>query len=161
MPGICDELEAIARTRLTDRPADPGATYQALALGTLLLPAAARARYLDEWLGELDVLPNRPARTRFALRLILGMPMLALAQRRPTRDRLTGRLVAALRWILRGDLRTWTPLTILVGWMIVETARTSIGDAAVTLITVPPVLHAGVTRLRAKLGLHDPAEPPP
>ena len=44
---------------------------------------------------------------------------------------------------------------MLVGWMIVETARTSVVDAALTLITVPPVLHAGVSRLRAKLSIGD------
>ncbi len=69
LPGISDELESIARTRLTVWSADARATYQARALGTFLLPPAARARYLDEWLGELDTLPDRPARTRFALRL--------------------------------------------------------------------------------------------
>ncbi|GAA0986315.1 hypothetical protein GCM10009555_063490 [Acrocarpospora macrocephala] len=152
--AIADELESIARDRLTHLPGDTGATYQMLALGALLLPAAVRASYLDEWLGELDVLRDRRTRTRFALRLALSMPALALTLRRPTRHTLT-----VLRWILRTDLRTWTPLTVLLGWMIVETARNSLGDAAVILITVPPVLHAGVTCLRKKLGLDQPDEP--
>jgi hypothetical protein len=43
--------------------------------------------------------------------------------------------------------------------MIAATARTSIVDAALTLITVPPVLHTGVTRLRAKLDLGKPDRP--
>jgi hypothetical protein len=157
---VSDELESIARDRLTLLPGDTAATYRALALGSLLLPSAARSRYLDEWLGELDVLPSRPARTRFALRLTLAMPTLALTLRRPPRDTLTGRFLTILRWILRTDLRTWTPLTILVGWMIAATARTSVVDAALTLITVPPVLHTGVTRLRAKLGIGNPNQPP-
>jgi hypothetical protein len=152
---ICDELTSIARDRLAILSSDTGAAYQALALGTLLLPPVTRSRYLDEWLGELDALPSRPARARFALRLMLTMPALALTLRRLTRDTLTHYVPAALRWILRTDLRTWAPLTLLVGWMIAETARTSIVDATVTLITVPAVLHAGVTRLRAKLGVGD------
>jgi hypothetical protein len=44
--------------------------------------------------------------------------------------------------------------------MIAATARTSIVDAALTLITVPPVLHAGVTRLRARFSIGDPDQPP-
>ncbi|GAA1011768.1 hypothetical protein Aple_013090 [Acrocarpospora pleiomorpha] len=156
---VADELESIARARLTHLPGDTGATYQVLAFGALLLPVAVRASYLDEWLGELDVLRDRRARTRFALRLAISMPALALTLRRPTRHTLTGCLLTFLRWILRTDLRTWTPLTVLLGWMIVETARNSLGDAVVILITVPPVLHAGVTRLRAKLGLGQPDKP--
>lgn len=153
---VSDELATIARDRLTDLSGDTGAT--ALALGTLLLPSTARARYLDEWLGELDALPSRSARTRFTLRVTLGVPALAFTLRRPARESLTGRLLTALRWILKTDLRTWTPLTALVGWMIVATARASVADAAVTLITVPPVLHAGVVRLRTRLGPGDPDE---
>ncbi|GAA0588675.1 hypothetical protein [Actinomadura livida] len=41
----------------------------------------------------------------------------------------------------------------LVGWVVTETARTSLVEAVVVLITVPPVLHAGVAWLRAALGL--------
>ena len=155
---VSDELASIARDRLAVLSEDTGGAYRTLALGTLLLPSAARSRYLDEWLGELDVLPSRSTRARFALRLLSGMPALALSLCRPARDTLTHHLLAALRWILRTDQRTWIPLTLLVGWMIVEAARTSIVDAAVTLITVPPVLHAGVTRLRTKLGIADSKE---
>lgn len=84
------------------------------------------------------------------------MPALALTLRRPTRY---VHLLTVLRWILRTDLRTWTPLTVLLGWMIVETARNSLSDAVVIMITVPPILHAGVTRLRTKLGLDQPDQP--
>ncbi|MFE0151554.1 HD domain-containing protein [Nonomuraea sp. NPDC059007] len=155
LPAIADELESIARDCLIPPPGDAGARYQVLALGALLLPAAVRASYLDEWLGELDVLPDRWARTRFVLGLALGVPALALILRRPARGTLTGHVLTVLRWILRTDVRTWTPLTVLLGWMIVESARNSLGDAAVIAITVPPVLHAGLTRLRKKLGLTD------
>ncbi|MBB5078997.1 HD domain-containing protein [Nonomuraea endophytica] len=154
LSAIADELESIAHDCLIGPPG--GASYQVLALGALFLPAAVRASYLDEWLGELDVLPDRRARTRFVLGLARGVPALAVTLRRPTRGTLTGHVLTVLRWILRTDLRTWTPLTVLLGWMIVEAARTSLGDAAVIAITVPPVLHAGLTRLRRKLGLDKP-----
>ncbi|GAA0314702.1 HD domain-containing protein [Actinoallomurus spadix] len=154
---VSDELESLARERLSVLSGDTGAAVRALALGALLLPPAVRSRYLDEWLGELDVLPSRRARTRFTLSLTLGMPALALTlRRRPTREVLSRRLLTGLRWLLRTDLRTWTPLTLLIGWMILETARTSVVDAVVTLITVPPVIHAGVVRLRARIGTDDP-----
>ncbi|MFI9550599.1 HD domain-containing protein [Nonomuraea endophytica] len=156
LPAIADELESIAHDCLIGPPGDTGARYQVLALGAMFLPAAVRASYLDEWLGELDVLPERGARTRFVLRLALGVPALALTLRRQTRGTLTGYVLTCLRWILRTDLRTWTPLTVLLGWMVVEAARNSLGDAAVIAITVPPVLHAGLIRLRRKLGLDKP-----
>ncbi|MFA1549744.1 HD domain-containing protein [Actinomadura chokoriensis] len=152
---VSDELTSIALDRLAALPEDAPTGHRALALGALLLPPAVRPRYLDEWLGELGVLPSRRARLHFTLRLILGMPALSLALRRPSHGTLTHRLLDALRWLLRSDLRTWTPLVLLVGWVIVGTARTSLIDATVTLITVPPVLHAGVTRLRTKLGMDD------
>ncbi|MFA1546126.1 HD domain-containing protein [Actinomadura chokoriensis] len=152
---VSDELTSIALNRLAALPETAPAGPRALALGALLLPPAARSRYLDEWLGELDVLPSRSARARFTLRLILGMPALSLTLRRPVHDTLAHRLLAGLHWILRTDLRTWTPLVLLVGWVVVESARTSLVDAAITLITVPPILHAGVTCLRAKLGIDE------
>lgn len=164
LPAVADELASIARRHL---PADP--LHRVLAVGSLLLPAASRQGYLDEWLGELDVSGDRRARVRFVLGLIHGMPALALALRRPTGRAaplrravplrraaplcraLTVRLLTALRWVLRSDLRTWAPLALLVGWMTLEAARSSLGDAVTVLITVPPVLHAGVTRLRRAL----------
>lgn len=152
---VSDELASIALDRLAALPEDAAAGHRALALSALLLPPVARLRYLDEWLGELGALPSRCARFHFTLRLVLGMPALALTLRRPTNEALTHRLLIALRWILRTDLRTWTPLALLVGWVVVETAQTSLVDATVSLITVPPVLHAGVTRLRRKLGIDD------
>ncbi|MFI6297206.1 HD domain-containing protein [Nonomuraea sp. NPDC050790] len=138
--AVAEELESIARRHL------PG--NRVLAVGSLLLPRAHRVSYLDEWLGELEGVAARRTRTRFVFGLMYGMPALALTLRRSP-----GRLPGVLRWILRSNLRTWAPLGLLVGWMIMETARNSVGDAVAILITVPPVLHAGVSRLRARLGL--------
>ncbi|GGS87170.1 HD domain-containing protein [Nonomuraea spiralis] len=157
--AVAAELESIARRNL------PGDTAcRVLALGSLLLPRAHRDTHLDEWLGELDVLRDRRARARFAFGLVRALPALSLTLRRPPSGatpaplpiaqlRATGRRV--LCWILRSELRTWTPLTLLLAWVVLAAARNSPADAVVTLITVPPVLHAGVRSLRARLG------PPP
>ena len=61
---------------------------RALAAVAVLLPSAARARWLQEWAGELSVLPTRRARARFALQMLRGIPRLAvvLRQRTPYRD---------------------------------------------------------------------------
>jgi GTP diphosphokinase / guanosine-3',5'-bis(diphosphate) 3'-diphosphatase len=54
-----------------------------LAVSVLLLPSAQRARWREEWAGELCVLPTRRARARFAVQMLCGMPRLAMALRRP------------------------------------------------------------------------------
>jgi hypothetical protein len=56
-----------------------------LAGASALLPAAARARWCQEWLGELSVLPTRRARVRFAAQTLLGMARLAVALYRPAK----------------------------------------------------------------------------
>jgi len=56
--------------------------HRALSVAAALLPHLARARWLEEWNGELAVLPTRRARARFATQLVCGMPRLALALRR-------------------------------------------------------------------------------
>ncbi|GAA1655861.1 hypothetical protein GCM10009733_061700 [Nonomuraea maheshkhaliensis] len=146
--AIADELQTLARLHL---PGGTGVAGRMLALGSMILPATLRASYLDEWLGELDVVPGSQARARFAFGLLRGMPALALTLRRPPGR--TGSLLAVARWILRSELRTWAPLTLLLGWVVLEIAQSSLGDAIVALITVPPVLHTGVKYARAKLGL--------
>ena len=68
-----DELEQLALARL--RP------NRALAAVSALLPRGVRARWLEEWTGELHVLPTRRARTRFTLGILLGLPRMAIAVR--------------------------------------------------------------------------------
>lgn len=142
LDNIAGELETLARARLNG-PAPAGMSSQPLSWAAVLLPRDVRSRYLDEWLGELDVLPTRKDRLRFAGRVLMSAPYLALILRNAT-------WVAALCWILRSDLRTWPPLIALLAWITAETAQNSLGDAAVVLITVPPVLNTGVKWLRAK-----------
>jgi (p)ppGpp synthase/HD superfamily hydrolase len=53
-----------------------------LAFSTVLLPAAVRARWLEEWTAELHALPDRRTRTRFTLQILGGMARLAIVLRR-------------------------------------------------------------------------------
>ncbi len=60
-------------------------TARLLATASALLPAATRARWRDEWAGELSALPTRRQRTLFALRTFAGIPRLAVTLRRSQR----------------------------------------------------------------------------
>lgn len=53
-----------------------------LAFSALLLPGSARARWLEEWIGELHALPGRRARARFTVQVLGGMARLAVVLRR-------------------------------------------------------------------------------
>lgn len=150
------ELEALAKAGLAD-PGQPGVglSFHALAAGAVLLPRRSRARWLEEWLSDLQALPDRRTRTRFAVQLLAGMPRLAAALRRPARElgRLTAvRVLRAAHWVIRSDVRVWTLLTPLVAWMTIQAAAGNPGDAVAVLITVPPVLGAGVRAARTRLG---------
>jgi (p)ppGpp synthase/HD superfamily hydrolase len=61
----------------------PRFAHRVLAISTALLPAAARARWLEEWTAELHALPDRRTRARFTLQLLGGMARLAIVLRRP------------------------------------------------------------------------------
>jgi hypothetical protein len=50
---------------------------------TALLPAVTRARWREEWLGELSVLPTRRERVAFAAQTLPGMARLAATLYRP------------------------------------------------------------------------------
>ncbi|MFC4113687.1 HD domain-containing protein [Nonomuraea zeae] len=52
-------------------------SFGVITAGAILLPPVTRARWLEEWLGELHALPDRRARLGFALRLLAGMPRMA------------------------------------------------------------------------------------
>ncbi|WP_214410477.1 HD domain-containing protein [Sphaerisporangium fuscum] len=212
LDAVGRELEELARATLSAavpvavplRPVGNGhgdgmtVFFRVLAAGAVILPAAARARWLEEWLGELHALPGRPARARFAARLLLGMPSMAATLRRrsplteprrrpgilkprsssarrrrdlpvqsfrraplpppdrrrrdlPVRAFRPDLLLRGLRWWIASNLRVWALLAPLVGWMAAEAAASNRGDAVAILITVPPVLGAGVEALRARL----------
>jgi hypothetical protein len=153
------ELETLARTRLASSgQAGVELSFHALTAGSVLLPPQARARWLEEWLSDLQSLPDRRTRTLFAAQLLVGMPRLAATLRWPTtglQQLAVSRTLRAVRWVLRSNARTWALLTPLVAWMTIETAVSNPGDAVAILITVPPVLGAGVEAVRGRLRVPD------
>jgi HD domain-containing protein len=86
LPLVADELQALARRRIEVLAGDGGgertASLCALRLGSLLLPPAARLRYLEEWAAELRATAGRRGRRRFAWQLVAGLPRLAFMLRR-------------------------------------------------------------------------------
>lgn len=59
-----------------------------LRVAAMLLPDIARARWLEEWTGELAVLPTRRSRATFVVQIICAMPRLALTLRFPASNRI-------------------------------------------------------------------------
>ncbi|MGH4012117.1 MAG: HD domain-containing protein [Pseudonocardiaceae bacterium] len=106
MDTLKRELEDLASEILYPRlPHERRRTVAKRALATLvvLLPSATRARWLEEWTGELSVLPTRRARARFVVQMLYGIPRLAVTLRRPlTRDapRLTSTIVDRVSGVL-------------------------------------------------------------
>jgi hypothetical protein len=165
---IADELQTLARHRLrtlagtvdgVERP------WHVLWFGSFLLPPRARRRYLEEWSAELQFLPDH-RRKAFIRELVRGLPGLCVALRasvwregRPATglhramDGLSRAGLATLRWLLRSKARPWAFLAPAVAWIILRSARDDLGDALAALITIPPALAAGISRLRAHLGL--------
>jgi hypothetical protein len=79
LDAIRSELENLASDALNRH--GPGAATvsgRLLAAASALLPAAARTRWCQEWLGELSALPTRRARVSFAAQTLRGMARLAV-----------------------------------------------------------------------------------
>jgi (p)ppGpp synthase/HD superfamily hydrolase len=57
-----------------------------LTASAVLLPTAVRARWLEEWTGELYALPGRRARARFTMQVLGGMARLAVVLHRTTNE---------------------------------------------------------------------------
>ena len=86
LDAIRSELEGLASDAL--KRYGPGADVvsgRLLAAASALLPPTARARWCQEWLGELSVLPTRRARVSFAAQTMLGMARLAVVLHRPAK----------------------------------------------------------------------------
>ncbi|MGP3956607.1 HD domain-containing protein [Nonomuraea sp. 3N208] len=81
-----EELRRLSTATLSGR-GGIGASFRVITAGAIMLPAEARGRWLEEWLGELHALPGRRARLGFAVRLIAGMPRLARTLRTEARRR--------------------------------------------------------------------------
>jgi len=58
--------------------APPSASGRMLCASAVLLPRAVRARWREEWLAELDLLPTRKARAVFAVQVARGIARLAV-----------------------------------------------------------------------------------
>jgi hypothetical protein len=90
LPVVADELQELARHRIEVLAGEGGggltATLCALQLSSLMLPAAVRNRYLEEWAAELRTPADRRRRRRFAWQLMLGLPRLSVMLRRPQWD---------------------------------------------------------------------------
>jgi GTP pyrophosphokinase len=87
LDAIKSELEDLAADTLNRHgPSTATASSRLLAAAAALLPAAARARWCEEWLGELSVLPTRRARVSFAAQTLLGVGRLAATLHRPARS---------------------------------------------------------------------------
>ncbi|MEU4235470.1 HD domain-containing protein [Nonomuraea sp. NPDC026600] len=86
MHEIGRELEGLAQARLSG-DAGMQAILRVITAGATILPPAVRARWIAEWLGELNALPDQRARRRFTVELLAGMPRLAVMLRRRNPDR--------------------------------------------------------------------------
>ncbi|MFJ8936452.1 HD domain-containing protein [Streptomyces sp. NPDC102365] len=80
------ELQDLASAVLQPPPSSYAVTGRLLTALTLLLPSQQRARWQEEWSGDLAAHTTRRARTRFVLRVLLGAPRLSMALRRPSRQ---------------------------------------------------------------------------
>jgi hypothetical protein len=179
LPLVADELQELARHRIEVLAGEGGgemtATLCALRLGSLLLPTAARLRYLEEWAAELRTPADRRSHRRFAWQLISGLPRLSLMLHRRQWDNRSTRIVPraaasrlassgrkALHWVLGSEVRPWALLAPLTAWIVIQTAQGNAGSAVATVITLPPVLAAAVKWLRDRLGIthrHDDGSP--
>ncbi|AQZ60404.1 hypothetical protein BKM31_01735 [[Actinomadura] parvosata subsp. kistnae] len=159
--GLRQVEEELRRLALANLSGLGGAhvSFGVVAAGAILLPPVARARWVEEWLGELLALPGGRARSRFAFRLLAGMPRMALTLRRhEALPRGAPPAVRLLRWVVRSDLRAWALLAPLLGWLVLDAAADRLADAVVIAITVPPVLTAAIHTIRARLGDGDERE---
>lgn len=90
MDTIEQELTDLA-TRILHPECDgqPGTvTHWTLKVAAVLLPGPVRARWLEEWAGELATLPSRRSRTAFIAQIILGIPRLSLTLHYPISNRI-------------------------------------------------------------------------
>lgn len=139
MDAIKRELEDLPSAILYPRLYGEGShevAERALAASVVLLPSETRARWLEEWTGELFILPTRRARARFTLQMLRGMPRHAMTLRRlTTRDppRLTITVVDRIAGVLgvggmflaavtHWQLAAWTAGVMVLGGLVLLAA---------------------------------------
>lgn len=105
---------------------------RALAASVVLLPSAHRARWREEWTGELSVLPTRRSRVRFSLHMLRGIPRLMVALRGPvarhsyqlasavinTTASVLGIMGAVLMALTRWEFAAWIIAAMILGGLI-------------------------------------------
>jgi (p)ppGpp synthase/HD superfamily hydrolase len=79
------ELETLAHATMKRHQHARSVSGRLLVAVAALLPADARTRWCEEWLGELHTLPARRDRVGFAMHTALGIPRLAFTVRVPAR----------------------------------------------------------------------------
>ncbi|MEV4224478.1 HD domain-containing protein [Nonomuraea sp. NPDC049725] len=140
---VAAELESLAHARLS-----PGRTFGAVRAASLILPRAARRRYLQEWRGELARV-EKGHRTHI-LELLRGVPALAVVLWRVAARRLVRRLLAVA---FATRLRPWAVFAPVLGWLACELVVSSPAEALAFVLTVPPACAALIARVRDWLGL--------
>jgi hypothetical protein len=85
LDALGSELQDLASAALRPPVRVPTASQRVLAATTLLLPPTVRARWLEEWIGELATIPTRRVRTLFTARVLRGIPRLSLILHHPPR----------------------------------------------------------------------------
>ncbi|NUW34383.1 HD domain-containing protein [Nonomuraea sp. SMC257] len=85
MRGVERELRRLAEARLSALARDGvRVSFGVVEAAAIVLPAGARGRWLEEWLGELRRADGGLERARFVAGLLGGMPRMAIALRRRT-----------------------------------------------------------------------------
>jgi hypothetical protein len=133
MEAISSELEDLASGALRRHGRRPGtASGSLLTASAALLPAAARARWREEWLAELHTLPTRRDRLAFAAQVVLGIGRLALALYQPA---------SALKKLGSAVLATAVTASTLAvgGWKV---AAALVAAAIAGLAAVMWILHS-------------------
>jgi GTP pyrophosphokinase len=143
LASVADELQSLAQARL-----DPGPGFTVVRAASLILPASARRRYLQEWSAELATLST--GRRIYILELLCGVPALAVVLWRPQAQGVLRPLLIAA---FRTPVRPWLVLAPLLAWLTFKLARSSFADALAFVLAVPPALSTLITRIRTQLGL--------
>jgi hypothetical protein len=78
--GLATAVLSVPGNLATAAPATgrrgPGLSRQLLASAAVLLPAHARDRYVEEWIGEIGAISSSRARAKFTVQMLTGMPRL-------------------------------------------------------------------------------------
>ena len=83
LDDVTAELQELAtQTILRHDQGGAAPSARILAAAAMLLPAASRSRWLEEWAGELSALPTGRQRVTFAVHTLVGVPRLAVTVRR-------------------------------------------------------------------------------